>query len=123
VPVTGFYEWKPEGRFKQPYLFRLTGESLFALGGLWEQWKAPEGDEVHTFTIITTPASEAIAAHHDRMPLVVARPDYDEWLSSPNPGALMRPFEAEFDIVPVSRRVNSVRNDDAALVEPLAREA
>jgi putative SOS response-associated peptidase YedK len=78
---------------------------------------------VQTFTIITTPASEAIAAHHDRMPLVVARPDYEEWLSSPNPGELMRPFAAAFDVVPVSRRVNSVQNDDPALVEPLAREA
>jgi putative SOS response-associated peptidase YedK len=123
VPVTGFYEWKPEGRYKQPYLFRLAGEPLFALGGLWEHWTSPAGDEVQTFTIITTPASEAVAAHHDRMPLVVARPDYEEWLSSPNPGELMRPFEAEFDIVPVSRRVNSVQNDDAALVESIAREA
>lgn len=124
VPVSGFYEWKPEGRHKQPYLFRLAGAPLFALGGLWEHWTSPEGDAVQTFTIVTTGASAAIRAYHDRMPLVIARGDYDEWLSSPSPGELLRPLEGEvFDIAPVSRRVNRVENDDASLVEPAARGA
>jgi putative SOS response-associated peptidase YedK len=121
VPVSGFYEWKPEGRFKQPYLFRLEGEPVFALGGLWEQWRAPEGDDIQTFTIVTTAASPAIAPYHDRMPLVIAHRDYEEWLSSPNPGELLKPFDgAAFEIFPVSRRVNSVENDEPALATPLA---
>lgn len=121
VPVSGFYEWKPDGRYKQPYAFRLAGAPLFALGGLWEHWKSAQGDEVQTFTIVTTEAAEAIRPYHERMPLVIARPDYDEWLSSPNPGELLRPYEGgAFEIVPVSRRVNSVENDDAALTTPIA---
>jgi putative SOS response-associated peptidase YedK len=124
VPVTGFYEWKPAGRYKQPYLVRLRDAPLFGLGGLWEHWHAPEGDEVQTFTIVTTAASAAIAPYHDRMPLVIARGDYEEWLSSPNPGELLRPFAgADFEICPVSRRVNSVENDDASLAAPIAAEA
>lgn len=120
VPVSGFYEWQPAGRYKQPYVFRLETEPLFALGGLWEQWRSPEGDDVQTFTIITTSASAAIAPYHERMPLVIAHRDYEEWLSSPNPGQLMQPFAgAAFAIAPVSRRVNSVENDDASLVEPI----
>ncbi len=121
VPVTGFYEWKPEGKWKQPYVFRLRDERVFALGGLWEQWKSPEGDAVQTFTIVTTNANEALAPYHDRMPLVIARRDYEEWLSSPTPGELLKPFgEGAFEVFPVSRRVNNVGNDDAGLVEPLA---
>jgi putative SOS response-associated peptidase YedK len=124
VPVSGFYEWKPVGRYKQPYLFRLEDEPLFALAGLWEQWRSPEGDEVRTFTIITTTAATAIAPYHDRMPVVVSKGDYDEWLSSPNPAELMKPFEAgAFVIAPVSRRVNSVQNDDAALAAPVEAAA
>jgi putative SOS response-associated peptidase YedK len=122
VPANGFYEWKPEGRYKQPYLLRLADVPLFALGGLWEHWRSPDGDEIQTFTIVTTAAAAAIRPYHDRMPLVVARPDYDEWLSSPNPGELLKPFDgAAFEIFPVSRRVNGVANDDAALVEREAR--
>ncbi len=121
VPVSGFYEWKPEGRYKQPYLFRLADEPVFALGGLWEQWRSPEGDEVQTFTIVTTAASAAIQPYHERMPLVIAHRDYEEWLSSPNPGELLKPFEGgTFEIFPVSRRVNSVENDEPALAAPLA---
>jgi putative SOS response-associated peptidase YedK len=123
VPVSGFYEWKPEGKWKQPYVFRLQDAPVFALGGLWEQWRSPEGDAVQTFTIITTGANEAISAYHERMPLVIARPDYEEWLSSPNPGELLKPWSGgEFEIFPVSRRVNNVENDDAALVAPLAEK-
>jgi putative SOS response-associated peptidase YedK len=57
------------------------------------------------------------------MPLVVARTDYEEWLSSPNPGALMQPFDqGAFEIHAVSRRVNAVENDDASLAAPLEAE-
>lgn len=121
VPVTGFYEWKPEGRFKQPYVFALEASHLFALGGLWEHWKSPDGDDIQTFTVVTTEAAEAIRPYHDRMPLVIAQGDYEEWLSSPNPGELLKPFVGgEFRIEPVSRRVNNVANDDPGLIEPLA---
>jgi putative SOS response-associated peptidase YedK len=124
VPVSGFYEWKPAGRIRQPYLFRLAGVPLFALGGLWEHWHSPEGEIVQTFAIVTTDAAEAVRPCHERMPVVIAPPDYEEWLSSPNPGELMRPFEqGTFEIHPVSRRVNNVANDDASLAMPPAGEA
>jgi putative SOS response-associated peptidase YedK len=123
VPVTGFYEWKPAGRYKQPYLLRLAGAPLFALGGLWERWHSPDGEVMQTFTIVTTDASDEIRPYHERMPLVVARTDYEEWLSSPNPGALMQPFDqGAFEIHAVSRRVNAVENDDASLAAPLEAE-
>jgi putative SOS response-associated peptidase YedK len=123
VPVTGFYEWKPAGRYKQPYLLRLAGAPLFALGGLWERWHSPDGEVMQTFTIVTTDASDAIRPYHERMPLVISRADYEEWLSSPNPGALMQPFDqGAFEIHAVSRRVNAVENDDASLAAPLEAE-
>ncbi len=81
---------------------------------------AAAGDTIATFTIVTTAANAAIGALHDRMPVIVAPADYDEWLSSPNPSVLLgsRPDDA-FEIVPIGTRVNDVRNDDPALVEPL----
>lgn len=125
VPADGFYEWRPAaGGRKQPYFIRLASGTPLALAGLWEQWRSPEGDTIATFTIVTTAASGELQRLHDRMPVVVAPADHDEWLSSPNPSALLVPWHGEpFELVPVSTRVNNVANDDPTLVAPLPEDA
>jgi putative SOS response-associated peptidase YedK len=119
VPADGFYEWQPvAGGRKQPYFIRLASGAPLALAGLWEHWHSPGGDAIATFTIVTTAANEAMRAFHDRMPVLVAPADHDEWLSSPNPSALLGPWAGEpFEIRPVSTRVNSARNDSPDLLE------
>jgi putative SOS response-associated peptidase YedK len=119
VPADGFYEWQPvAGGRKQPYFIRLVSGAPLALAGLWERWRGPDGDAIATFTIVTTAANEAMRAFHDRMPVLVAPADHDEWLSSPNPSALLAPWRGEpFEIRPISTRVNSARNDSPDLLE------
>jgi len=121
VPADGFFEWRAlAGRRKQPYYVRLASGEPFAMAGLWEQWRAPAGDTIATFTVVTTAANEALRAIHDRMPVIVASADYDEWLSSSNPSALLGPWAgAAFEIVPIGTRVNDVRNDDPDLLQPV----
>jgi len=121
VPADGFFEWRAlAGRRKQPYYVRLASGEPFAMAGLWEQWRPPEGDPIATFTIVTTAANEALRALHDRMPVIVAPADYDEWLSSPNPSALLGPWAgAAFEVAPIGTRVNDVRNDDPGVLQPL----
>jgi len=54
------------------------------------------------------------------MPVIVAPTDYDEWLSSPNPSALLGPWAGTaFAIAPIGTRVNDVRNDDPELLRPV----
>jgi putative SOS response-associated peptidase YedK len=55
---------------------------------------------------------------HDRMPLILAPSDYEEWLSDhPDPRELMRPFPASpMRMWPVSTRVNKPENDDPRIV-------
>jgi putative SOS response-associated peptidase YedK len=50
------------------------------LGGLWETWH-----DVDTFTIVTTAANKPMRAIHDRMPLILADDQIDEWLDPENP--------------------------------------
>jgi putative SOS response-associated peptidase YedK len=121
VPADGFFEWRAAvGRRKQPYYVRFASGEPFAMAGLWETWRPPEGDAVSTFTIVTTVANEALGAIHDRMPVIVASADYDEWLSSPNPSALLAPASgAVFEIVAIGTRVNDVRNDDPGVLAPV----
>jgi len=123
VPADGFYEWrKREGdRPKQPLLIRRRDGQPFALAGLWEHWRGPEG-EVQTCTIVTTAANAVLAPIHDRMPVILDPAAYDRWLDPARPGAeeLLRPCPDEWlEAFPVGTRVNNVRNDAAELIAPM----
>ncbi|MBX3404952.1 MAG: SOS response-associated peptidase [Phycisphaeraceae bacterium] len=129
IPADGFYEWKvaPEGgKGKRPYL--VTSRSgLFAMAGLWERWTPPDGgDPLETCVILTTPPNPFLSSLHDRMPAILPRRDWDAWLDlATEPAAakaLLRPLadgpDGDLEMRPVSRRVNSPRNDDAACIAP-----
>lgn len=124
VPADGFYEWRKDGRDRQPWLVRLVGGGLFAFAGLWEVWRDPDGRSVHSCTIVTGPANERVAPLHDRMPVILAPDDFGHWLEAdPDEAAtLLRPCPASWlECYPVSRRVGSPANDDPDLIRPLAQ--
>ncbi|RME56459.1 MAG: SOS response-associated peptidase, partial [Deltaproteobacteria bacterium] len=76
----GFYEWKKAGTRKIPFLIQLASKEPFAMAGLWERWRAPDGEEVRSCTILTTDANEAIAPIHPRMPVILPRSAHGTWL-------------------------------------------
>jgi putative SOS response-associated peptidase YedK len=80
VPATGWREFKPEGKRKQPYQFRLERQ-VFAFAGLWSRWTSPDGEVVESFAIVTTAPNEEAAKIHGRMPLVMPPGLYDGWLN------------------------------------------
>jgi putative SOS response-associated peptidase YedK len=125
--VDGFFEWMAirGQKAKQPYSIAMKDGRPFGLGGIWENWKDPtSGEWIRTFAIITTDANELVDNIHDRMPLILAPSDYEEWLSDyPDPRQLMRPFPASpMRMWPVSTRVNKPENDDPDIMEPLELE-
>lgn len=123
VIASGFYEWKQLAHGKQPYRVTPADAPLFGFAGLWERWKAPSGETIESYTIITTDANEAVREVHNRMPVILAREDYGRWLDAGNPEAdvLLRPCPAEsVQIYPVSTRVNNARFDDPSCIEPLS---
>jgi len=127
VPVDSFYEWKREGKIRQPFrVVRRDGMPL-ALAGLWAGWRDPETDTVRrTFTIVTTTPNAALIDLHDRMPVVISEDAWDRWLE-PSPGdpsellGLLEPNEAvDLEVYAVERAVNDVRRDGPDLIVPLA---
>jgi len=64
IPADAFIEWRREGKDKQPYLIRLKGGGLFAFAGLWSTWHSPEGEEVDSYTIMTTEPNALLADIH-----------------------------------------------------------
>lgn len=113
VPADAFYEWRQNGD-KIPYRIFLKSSRLFAFAGLWDRWRAPDGSEISSFTIITTGANEFMQAIHNRMPVILNREDEKLWLGSDNAGELLellKPYPGEMDAFPVSKLVNSPAND------------
>ena len=114
---------------KQPLHVGMKDASLFAFGGLYERWLSAEGEVLDTCTIVTTAANELLLPVHDRMPMIVARRDYERWLDPANAEVrdLIAPFpSSEMAYYPISPRVNSVKHDDAKLLErtePIADES
>ena len=54
----------------EPYRFHMQRSLLRLRAGLWSTWQSPEGNDVDSFTIITTEANEIVKPIHDRMPLI-----------------------------------------------------
>jgi putative SOS response-associated peptidase YedK len=125
IAASGFYEWQTSKTGKQPYLFQLKDESLFAFAGLWESWRDDKNKVIETCTILTTSANELLKPVHDRMPVILAESDYELWLDEDTHKQqerldLLRPFSAdEMKSHAVSTLVNSPQNDDIHCIDPL----
>jgi putative SOS response-associated peptidase YedK len=130
IPADGFYEWKlnADGKTKQPMYIRLRGGKPFAFGGLWEQWHDDKGNELRTATIITTRPNELMATMHDRMPVMLWPKDFGRWLKQGDTppeqlNDLLGPYPAEeMEAYPISKQVNSPRNDGPELIERVEPE-
>lgn len=125
VPTDGFYEWQVLSGGKQPWRIGRRDGEAFALAGIWESWRAPDGATVESYAIVTTTANEELSHLHDRMPVILAAGDHEQWLDAKAPrtgvSALIRPFPpTELSAHAVSTRVNKVANDDAACIAPVA---
>ncbi len=122
VPADGFFEWQRTGRGKVPHWIHPPGGEVLTFAGLWEYWAPSDAEPVHSFTILTTPASEAVRLIHERMPVILSPEERLVWLdphSRPTElKALLRPYGGSLVAHPVSSRVNSPGNDGPEVVEP-----
>ena len=126
ILADGFYEWKGEKGHKQPVFITLPDKKPFAFAGLWESWtnKGAEKDPYKSCTIITTRASQSIRSVHHRMPVILKKAVYEPWLEPTNQNAtklkdiLQENIHTEFISYPVSKQVNSTRNNDSSCVDP-----
>ncbi|XRQ04401.1 SOS response-associated peptidase [Actinomadura welshii] len=121
---------------KQPYFIRPNDGAVMAMAGLYELWKSPEGGSggpespagagewIWTCTVITTDAPDDLGRIHDRMPMIVEPDRWDAWLDPALTdveqvrGLLVPAMAGTMEAYPVSKAVNSVRNNGPELIEP-----
>ncbi len=85
IPADGFYEWEGDvpGK-KKPYFIHRPDDGLMGFAGIWEHWAGPDGSELETAAIITTPANALVATIHPRSPVIIAPGDFELWLDCSN---------------------------------------
>jgi putative SOS response-associated peptidase YedK len=115
VPADGFYEWKKE-KIKVPHRIMLRSGEPFAMAGIWDSWKDAAGNELLTFSIITTSPNELMADIHNRMPVILDRDTEKKWLEETDERALLellKPYPAdEMKAYKISSAVNSPAHDN-----------
>jgi putative SOS response-associated peptidase YedK len=145
LPADGYYEWytseaatqvlrRSVKTKKQPFFIHRADGGRLAMAGIYEIWRDPTKDReddsawLRTCSVITTQATDAVGHIHDRMPMVIGRDSWDAWLDPglTDPDAALRLLavtEPEaLEAYAVSTAVNSVKNNEPSLVEPLPAE-
>lgn len=116
VFVDGFFEWDKQ---KRPYYIRRRDRAPFALGAVYD-----ESPERRRFAIITTSPNKTVGQVHNRMPAIIPPEAWPAWLDPQYPDdkelrSIMRPSSDDpLLIYPVSKLVNSPRNDRPELIQP-----
>jgi putative SOS response-associated peptidase YedK len=128
IPVSGFYEWRREGRVRTPWFIESVDGEPFALAGLWARWR-PRGsgassEPLDSCTIITTDANALLAPIHDRMPVILPAEAFAAWLDPHGHDAaelarwLVPAPPERLTARSVSRAVNDARSEGPELIAP-----
>jgi len=124
VPASGFYEWQKLGKAKIPYYIRTLDQEVMGFAGLFEKWEK-DGQTVFSFTIITTDSNDLLAPLHERMPVILKKKNYDDWLDPLFDDieilqGMMKPYPTErMALYRVSDAVNTASNNGPELVRPV----
>ena len=122
IPISAFFEWSHADGKKIPHYIHMADNSPMSLAGIWEHWKSSEGEDVETFSILTTAANSLIQPLHDRMPVILQPTDYNLWLNRNvhNPHELIhlyQPYPADrMAFHEVSNLVNNPRFDSPTCI-------
>jgi putative SOS response-associated peptidase YedK len=133
MPAHGFYEWHVDTQGQKcPYFVELADQPLFGFAGLWDASRREDGTIVRSCTIVTMPANELMRGIHNtgrnpyRMPAILRPEDHEPWLAGSTTdakGVLLQYPDDRMHAYRVSTRVNTPKNNDAQLVEPLQAES
>jgi putative SOS response-associated peptidase YedK len=135
MPAEGWYEWqavsvpdpttgeiKPQ---KQPHYIHRADAKLVCFAALFSEWTPANGDTPRlSCALLTRDAAPSVRGVHDRMPVVLPDSAFPQWLDrdlakTEEVAALVASAETVFEHYPVSRRLNSAKDDDEDMIRPI----
>ena len=125
IPADGFYSWKKIGKKSLiPWRFTLKDKSIFSMAGLWEEYDDEEGNNFHTFTILTVPANDFVLSANERMPAILTGEEEKLWLDKNSSDDtllnLCKPLATDrLDGFAVSPQLNTISFDRPSLLLPV----
>ncbi len=127
ILADGFYEWQtqPGTKTKIPMYIHMKDRSPFAFAGLWDNWHSDDGSEIRSCTIITTQPNELVEKIHNRMPVILPKDGYTDWIKEGENDpevlkSLLQPYPGdEMAAFSVSTQVNSPQNDTPEVILPV----
>ncbi|KAI9167309.1 putative phospholipase C20G8.02 [Paramyrothecium foliicola] len=129
VIAQGFFEWLKVGsKEKVPHFVKRGDGHLMCFAGLWDCVQYEDSEEkVYTYTIITTDSNPQLKFLHDRMPVILnpGSEDLRTWLDpsrhewSAELQSLLKPFQGQLDVYPVSKDVGKVGNNSPSFIIPV----
>lgn len=128
VPADGFYEWTGEKGRRRPYFVSRRDGGLLAFAGLWERWRDPQGQDVLSTVIITTPSNRTVGVLHDRMPAILPPESFADWLEAGRVPAdvacaFLRPAPEDLlRLVEVKPKINNSKVDHPGIRESVQGE-
>lgn len=127
IPANGFYKWKTSKKRNTPFYVRLIENKVMAFAGVYSVWKAESGRVLHSCTILTTEANVLVQPVDDRMPVIIRRENYAEWLGeeavdATQIKAMMQPYQlTEMAVNRVSEDVNDINASGSKLIQPIPK--
>ena len=76
IPASGYYEWRRAEDKKVKYQFYAPDRPIYFAGC----YRAEKGSPLRHFVILTRPAVNGLEAFHDRMPVIIPKELFNEWL-------------------------------------------
>ena len=112
IPTDGWYEWRKSGENKIPYFHHLNGD-VFFFGGVFGGYRGKVG-----CAIVTTEAVESLKPIHERMPLIISKQHFQNWLNGDDINC-EDTFSAKSIVHhTVSKHVNNPQHNDPKCVFP-----
>jgi len=105
IPADGWYEWKQEEGKKIPY-FHYLEESNFCFAGIYGGYRGEMG-----CAIVTLEASVNLQSIHSRMPAILDKTAYDQWIKGNEDDVYDLSISEKIEFHQVSTIVNNPSNN------------
>lgn len=125
VVTDGYYEWKKERKSSIPFYIKRKDNGFLPMAGLYDIWKEPEGNLKYTYTVITVNSNPQIEEIHHRMPAILKPDEVEPWINCikypfSQVRHLLKPYDHELEIYPVSKIVNYSRNNSPLCIKRIS---